>query len=61
MKKYPIYLILIPLLFVLSSYAVLIKERSISNFKLKSATTNKWVSVSDYKNAKRFCSRFFIE
>ncbi len=54
MRKHPIYLILIPLLFVLSSYAVLIKERSISNFKLKSATTNKWVSVSDYKNAKGF-------
>lgn len=54
MKKYLIYLIVIPFLFVLSSYTVSIKERSISNFKLKNATTNKWVAISDYKNAKGF-------
>ena len=54
MKKYLLYLTVITLLFVLSGYTVLFKERSISNFKLKSATTNKWVSVSDYKNAKGF-------
>ncbi len=54
MKKYLIYLTVISLLFVFSSYAVLTKEKSISNFKLKSATTNKWVAVSDYKNAKGF-------
>lgn len=54
MKKSLICLFLIAFLFVFSSYTVLTKERSISNFKLKSATTNKWVAVSDYKNAKGF-------
>lgn len=37
-----------------SSYTIFEKEKTISNFKLKSATTNKWVSLSDYKNAKGF-------
>ena len=41
-------------LFVFSSYTVYEKEKAISNFKLKSATTNRWVSLSDYKNAKGF-------
>ncbi len=54
MKKNLIYLFVCSLLFVLSSYTVLIKEKSISNFKLKSATNNKWVAISDYKKAKGF-------
>jgi peroxiredoxin len=41
-------------LLVFSSYAVYEKEKTISNFKLKSATTNSWVSLSDYKKAKGF-------
>lgn len=41
-------------LVVFSSYTVYEKEKTISNFKLKSATTNQWVSLSDYKNAKGF-------
>ena len=54
MKKKLLYLFGISLLFVLSSFTLLIKEKSISNFKLKSATTNKWIATSDYKNAKGF-------
>jgi peroxiredoxin len=54
MKKKLLYLFGISLLFVLSSFTLLIKEKSISNFKLKSATTNKWIASSDYKNAKGF-------
>jgi peroxiredoxin len=45
---------MISLLLVLSSYGILPKERTISNFKLKNATTNKWVSLSDFKNSKGF-------
>lgn len=41
-------------LVVLSSYTFYEKEKTISNFKLKSATTNRWISLSDYKNAKGF-------
>lgn len=41
-------------LVIFSSYTVYEKEKTISNFKLKSATTNQWVSLSDYKNAKGF-------
>lgn len=37
-----------------SSYTFLYRGKGISNFKLKSATTNAWVSISDYKNAKGF-------
>lgn len=48
------HLFSIVILFVISSFTVIVKEKSISNFKLKSATTNKWISVSDYKNAKGF-------
>ena len=49
-----LHLFSIVVLFVISSFTILIKEKSISNFKLKSATTNKWISISDYKNAKGF-------
>jgi peroxiredoxin len=41
-------------LVIFSSYTVYEKEKTISDFKLKSATTNRWVSLSDYKNAKGF-------
>lgn len=54
MKKNLIYLIIFSLLFTLSSYTVLIKEKGISNFKLKSATNNKWIATSDFKKAKGF-------
>ncbi len=54
MKKNPIYLFAILLLFVLSSFNFLTAEKCISNFKLKNATNNKWVATSDYKNAKGF-------
>lgn len=54
MKKNLIYLFVVSLIFVLSSFTVLIKEKSISNFKLKSATNNKWIAISDYKNANGF-------
>ena len=54
MKNKMFFLFVISLLFVLSSFTLLIKEKSISNFKLKSATDNKWVAISDYKKAKGF-------
>jgi alkyl hydroperoxide reductase subunit AhpC len=41
-------------LILFSSYTVYEKEKRISNIKLKSATTNSWVSFSNYKNAKGF-------
>ncbi len=41
-------------LLLLSSFDIVIKDKGISNFKLKSATDNKWVSSSDYKNVKGF-------
>ena len=54
MKKQFFFLFVIAVLFALSSFTFIEKEKSISNFKLKSATTNKWVSLSDYKDAKGF-------
>jgi len=54
MIKKSFYLFMISFLFVLSSFTLLIKEKNISNFKLKSATTNKWIATTDYKNAKGF-------
>ena len=54
MKKNAFLFILVVTLFALSSFTFIEKEKSISNFKLKSATTNKWVSLSDYKDAKGF-------
>jgi peroxiredoxin len=41
-------------LFLFCSFTNPTKEIKISNFKLKSAATNNWVSLSDYKNAKGF-------
>jgi peroxiredoxin len=53
MKKLVFFFYAIALV-VFSSYTVYEKEKTISDFKLKSATTNRWVSLSDYKNAKGF-------
>jgi peroxiredoxin len=54
MKKQFFLFCVIAVLFALSSFTFIEKDKSISNFKLKSATTNKWVSLSDYKDAKGF-------
>lgn len=54
MSRNFIYLFALVSFFLFSSYNGLIKENGIANFKLKSATTNKWVSLSDYKKAKGF-------
>ena len=54
MKKQFLIFYVILILFALSSFCIIGKDKSISNFKLKSATTNKWVSLSDYKNSKGF-------
>ncbi len=54
MKK-TVFLIFINVaVFLFSSFVFVEKERSIATFKLKSATTNELVSLSDYKNAKGF-------
>ncbi len=53
MKKLVFFFYAIALV-VFSSYTVYEKEITISNIKLKSATTNSLVSLSDYKNAKGF-------
>ena len=53
MKKYVI-LFCVAILFALSSFTFIEKNKTVSNFKLKSATTNKWISLSDYKTAKGF-------
>ena len=52
-KHLPFFYILV-LLFVFCSFTFSDKSNIISNFKLKSATTNKWVSLSDYEDAKGF-------
>ena len=52
-KHLPFFYILV-LLFVFCSFTFSDKSKIISNFKLKSATTNKWVSLSDYEDAKGF-------
>ena len=54
MKKQFLLFYVIAFLFALSSFTFIKKSKTISNFKLKSATTNKWVSLSDYKDAKGF-------
>ena len=54
MKRSLVYLYSLLFLIFFSSYDIVIKEKGISNFKLKSATTNKWVSISDYKKTKGF-------
>ena len=54
MKKNLFLFCVVAVLFIFSSFTLLDKSKKISNFKLKSATTNKWVSLSDYKTAKGF-------
>lgn len=51
-------LILVLLIIILSGFTQLEYEKSISNFKLKNATTTKFVSLSNYKNAKGFAIVF---
>jgi peroxiredoxin len=50
MKK----LLLVIFALILCSATFIDKSDIVSNFKLKSATTNKWVSLSDYKEARGF-------
>ena len=45
-------------IFIFSSFALFEKEKSIANFKLKNASNNKFVALSDYKNAKGFAVVF---
>jgi len=54
MKKKWIIFFLIIALFAFSSFSFFERYRTISNFKLKNAVTNKWVTLSDYKDAKGF-------
>lgn len=54
MKKQFFLFYVIAFTFSLSSFTFIERDKNISNFKLKSATTNKWVSLSDYKDAKGF-------
>ena len=54
MKKKFFLFYVIAFTFALSSFTFIERDKTISNFKLKSATTNKWVSLSDYKDAKGF-------
>lgn len=54
MKKVVPFLSTIVLLFLFSSYTIIDKRKVVGNFKLKSATSNQWVSLTDYKEAKGF-------
>jgi peroxiredoxin len=54
MSRNFIYLFALVSVFLFSSYDGLIKGNGITEFKLKSATNNKWVAVADYKKAKGF-------
>jgi len=54
MKKHFFLFFIIAFVFALSGFTSIEKDNLISNFKLKSATTNKWISLSDYKDAKGF-------
>jgi peroxiredoxin len=54
MKKQFFKLIIVSILFILCSFNLIVKEKQVSDFKLKNAKTNKLVSLSDYKNAKGF-------
>lgn len=54
MKKVVPFLSTIVLLFLFSSYTIIDKRKVVDNFKLKSATSNQWVSLTDYKEAKGF-------
>jgi len=54
MKKQFFQLLFISILFVLCSFKLIVKEKQVSDFKLKCAKTNHLISLSDYKNAKGF-------
>lgn len=54
MKKHFFKLTIFTLLVVLCSFNLIVKDKYVSDFKLKNANTNQWVSLSDYKNAKGF-------
>ena len=54
MKEHLFKFLIICILFILSSFNLIVKDKQVSDFKLKSAQTNQWVSLSDYKNAKGF-------
>jgi len=54
MKKHFLKFIIFSILLVLCSFNLIVKDKFVSDFKLKNATTNKWTSLSDYKNAKGF-------
>jgi peroxiredoxin len=46
--------IIVSILFILCSFNLIVKDKQVSDFKLKNAKTNKLVSLSDYKNVKGF-------
>lgn len=54
MKKHFFKITLIGFLILLCSFNLFVKEKQVADFKLKNAATNKWISLSDYKNAKGF-------
>ncbi|MEI7509447.1 MAG: thioredoxin family protein [Flavobacterium sp.] len=54
MKKLLTFLLFTSFVTVCCSFTFSNKSEIISNFKLKSATTNTWVSLSDFKEAKGF-------
>jgi peroxiredoxin len=54
MKKILIFFYCIVFVIVCCSYAFYEKSKIITNFRLKSATSNTWVSLADYKEAKGF-------
>lgn len=54
MKKLFLKLLIISTLFILCSFNLIVKEKQVSDFKLKNANSNHFVSLSDYKNAKGF-------
>jgi len=54
MKKHFSKFIIIGFLYVLCSFTLIVKDKQVVDFKLKCANTNKWVSLSNYKNAKGF-------
>jgi peroxiredoxin len=54
MKKVLVFFYCVAIVIVFCSYTFVDKSKVISNFKLKSATTNSWVSLSDYNAVKGF-------
>ncbi len=54
MKKVLFFFSTVAFVFVFCSYTFIDKGKIVTNFKLKNATNNEWVSLSDYKEAKGF-------